>query len=202
MLFLYILIQFQHIMKRTARVLGITALLITFSMPSWGQRWSIATNLLDYADFLTLNAEAGVSVHRHWSVSVKGRYNPFSFPTSLNEAGRIQNRTGSVSAGFKYWPFFVYSGLYYGGRVQWSRYNSGGIFSTSSEEGDALGIGMNIGYSLLLTKHLNIEFGIGLWFGGTRCRKYSSTACGKLTDRGIKAFIAPNDVQINLLYTF
>ena len=134
--------------------------------------------------------------------SVKGRYNPFSFPTRLNEAGRIQNRTGSVAAGFKYWPFFVYSGFYYGGRVQWSRYNSGGIFSPASEEGDALGLGVNFGYSLLLTKHLNIEFGIGLWFGGTSYRQYGTTACGKLLDHGIKAFAAPNDVQINLLYTF
>ena len=158
-------------MKRTAGISAIAALLLTFSLPSWGQRWSVATNLLDYADFITLNLEVGASVHQHWTVSVKGRYNPFTFPTRLNGAGRIQNRTGSVSAGFKYWSFFVYSGFYYGGKVQWSRYNS-------------------------------IEFGIGLWFGGTRYRQYETTACGKLIDWGLKAFVAPNDVQINLLYTF
>ena len=136
------------------------------------------------------------------TVSVKGRYNPYSFSTTLNDAGRIQNRTGSVSAGFKYWPFFVYSGFYYGGRIQWSRYNSGGIISHSSEEGDAVGIGMNLGYSLLVTKHLNLEFGLGLWFGGTKYKKYNSTTCGKLTEWGLKPFIAPNDIQITLLYTF
>ena len=190
------------IMKRLTAS-GITALfLLAGCLQANGQKWSIATNLLDYANFLTLNMEAGVSVHRHWSISAKGRYNPFSFPTALNEAGVLQNRTGSVSAGFKYWPFFVYSGMYCGGRIQWSRYNSGGIFSSTSEEGDALGIGFNIGYSLLVTKHLNIEFGIGLWFGGTKYRKYASTRCGKLIQWGTKPFIAPNDLQINLLYTF
>ena len=146
------------IMKRLT-ALGITALfLLAGCLQANGQKWSIATNLLDYANFLTLNMEAGVSVHRHWSISAKGRYNPFSFPTALNEAGVLQNRTGSVSAGFKYWPFFV--------------------------------------------KHLNIEFGIGLWFGGTKYRKYASTRCGKLIQWGTKPFIAPNDLQINLLYTF
>lgn len=189
-------------MKRTATILSIAVLMTTFSINAYGQRWSIATNLLDYANFLTLNLEAGASVHQHWTVSVKGRYNPYSFSTTLNDAGRIQNRTGSVSAGFKYWPFFVYSGFYYGGRIQWSRYNSGGIISHSSEEGDAVGIGMNLGYSLLVTKHLNLEFGLGLWFGGTKYKKYNSTTCGKLTEWGLKPFIAPNDIQINLLYTF
>ncbi len=189
-------------MRKKGVILSVWIILCTVSLPAKGQRWSIATNLLDYANFLTINAELGASVHQHWSVFMKGRYNPFSFPTTVNEAGRIQNRCGSVSAGFKYWPFFVYSGFYCGGRIQWNRYNSGGIFSKSSEEGDALGIGMGIGYSLILTRHLNVEFGLGLWIGGTGYRKYSTTACGKLTEWGVKPFIAPNDIQINILYTF
>lgn len=180
----------------------ITILLIGGAEQAMGQKWSISTNLLDYADFLTLNAEAGVSVHQHWSVSLKGRYNPFTFSTKWNESGRIQNRNATIAAGARYWPFFVYSGWYYGGRLQWSRYYSGGIFSEASQEGDAFGLGLNIGYSLMLTKHLNIEFGLGLWLGGTLYRRYASTSCGKLTDSGAKAFIAPNDIQINLLYNF
>lgn len=183
-------------------ILSVGIVLAAANLPASGQKWSVATNLLDYANFLTMNAELGVSVQRHWSVFIEGKYNPFSFPTTLNQAGRIQNRCGSASAGFKYWPFFVYSGLYYGGVLRWNRYNCGGIFSPSSEEGDALGIGMSLGYSLMLTRHVNVEFGIGLWVGGTRYRKYSSTACGKLTEWGIKPFIAPNDIQINILYTF
>lgn len=189
-------------MKHKVTKIVIAVLLLTGSTQAMGQKWSIATNILDYADFLTLNAEVGVSVHQHWSVSLKGRYNPFTFPTTLNKTGRIQNRTLSLSAGARYWPFFVYSGWYCGSRLQWSRYNSGGIFSDSSSEGDAFGLGLSAGYALMLTKHLNIEFGLGLWVGGTGFRRYSSPVCGKLTDSGVKAFIAPNDIHINLLYSF
>lgn len=189
-------------MRKKGMILCVGIILAASSLPASGQKWSIATNLLDYANFLTMNAEIGVSVHQNWSIFLKGRYNPFSFPMAANSTERIQNRCSSVSGGFKYWPFFVYSGFYYGGRIQWSRYNSGGIFSRSSVEGDALGIGMSAGYSLMLTRHLNVEFALGLWIGGTGYRKYDSTACGKLTGWGTKPFIAPNDIQINILYTF
>lgn len=189
-------------MKHTVTKLLIAVLLATGSTQAMGQKWNIATNILDYADFLTLNAEVGVSVHQHWSVSLKGRYNPFTFSTTLNESGRIQNRTATISAGARYWPFFVYSGWYCSGKVQWSRYNSGGIFSEASSEGDAYGVGFSAGYALMLTKHLNLEFGLGLWAGGTRYRRYSSPACGRLTESGTKPFIAPNDIHINISYNF
>ncbi|HIZ86997.1 MAG TPA: DUF3575 domain-containing protein [Candidatus Coprenecus pullistercoris] len=188
-------------MKRTIIILLASALTAASGpAPLHAQKWSIATNLLDYANLLTLNAEAGISVDQHWSLLAEGRYNPFSFRTP--GGGLMQNRTLSISAGTRYWPFFVYSGFYYGGRLQWSRFNTGGILSDCAVEGDAFGLGFNFGYSLMLTEHLNIEFGLGLWFGAAGYREYASTVCGKLTGSGIKAFIAPNDIQINLLYNF
>ena len=66
-------------MRHTVAKMIITILLIGGAEQAMGQKWSISTNLLDYADFLTLNAEAGVSVHQHWSVSLKGRYNLSSY---------------------------------------------------------------------------------------------------------------------------
>ena len=186
---------------RTFYTIALAAVLLTmFGNTASAQRWSISTNMLDYADFLTLNVEGGVSVHRHWSVSVKGRYNPFYFRT--DSGGQLQNKTLTVAAGARYWPFFVYSGFYYGTRIQWSRYNSGGIFSPATEEGDAMGLGLMFGYSLIVTKHINIEFGLGLWGGAAVYRKYSSPVCGKRTGSGVKAFIAPNDIHINLMFNF
>lgn len=166
------------------------------------QKWSVGTNLLGYANFLTINAEATVSVHRNWSVGLMGEYNPFYFPTKSNESGQLQNKTITVSAGARYWPFYVHSGFFYGCKLQWDRYNSGGIFSPECEEGDAFGLGLNFGYALMLTEHLNMEFGIGFWAGGTVYRRYASTVCGKRIGSGTKAFIAPDNIVINLVYIF
>lgn len=190
----------RYNMNATIRILSVTVtVLLLCSQLLRAQKWSIGTNLLDYANFLTINAEAGVSLHQHWSLTAEGRYNPFYFQ---GRSSKIQNKKLAISAGARYWPFFVYSGFYYGARLQWCRYSSGGIFSQKAREGDAFGMGLNFGYSLMLTKHLNIEFGIGLWFGGTTFREYRSLPCGKLTDWGSKAFIAPDDIQINILYYF
>lgn len=193
----------EFIMRRF--ILAAIAAIIIVSMQGMtakAQKWSLATNILDYANFLTINAEAGAAVHRNWNLTVQCRYNPFSFSTRSNSAGTLNNRKLSVAAGARYWPFFVYSGFYYGGKLQWCRYSHGGIFSTENIEGDAAGMGFNAGYSLMVSRHFNIEFGIGFWFGWTGYRKYSSTTCGKRTGSGDRMFIAPNDIQINLLYNF
>lgn len=197
------LFLFGKDMKRF--ILSTVAVLLLMSVhgiTAKAQKWSLATNILDYANFLTLNAEAGVSVHKNWSIAVQCRYNPFSFGTGLNDAGSVYNRKLAVAAGARYWPFFVYSGFYYGGKLQWSRYSQGGIFSMKSTEGDAVGLGLNAGYSLIVSRHFNIEFGVGFWFGWSRYREYDSPVCGKRTGEGRRMFIAPNDIQINLLYNF
>ena len=192
--------------KHTDRYMRHTAFLLIALLVSaqWttssARRWSIGTNLLDYADFLTVNAEAGMSVDRHWSVGMKARYHPFHFCRSSGD--RIQNKTLTISAGARYWPFFTYSGFFYGAKIQWDRYNTGGILSPSTIEGDAWGAGLHFGYALMLGRHINIEFGLGLWTGWASYREYSSPVCGKRTGCGSGMFIAPDDIAINIIYIF
>lgn len=184
--------------KAKAFLTGATVIMLC-STTMHAQKWSIATNLLDYLNFLTINAEAGVTLERHWSLTAEARYNPFNFKACREP---VHNKKLTLSAGTRYWPFFVYSGFYYGGKIQWMQFNTGGLFSPRTREGNAVGIGFNFGYSLMLTEHLNIEFGIGLWFGGMNYTEYSSPVCGRKIESGRKAFIAPDDFQINLLYYF
>ena len=42
------------------------------------QNMHVATNLLDYLNFGTINAEFGLSPVPKWSYYIKGRYNPFA----------------------------------------------------------------------------------------------------------------------------
>ena len=126
------------------------------------QKLSVSTNALGYADFLTVNAEASVAVARHWSVNAGFMYNPWSF---RGEWGEMRNSRRTASAGTRFWFWNVYSGWWLGAKAQWEEYNRGGIRSPRTEEGDAFGAGLSAGYSLMLHRNINLDFGLGFWGG-------------------------------------
>lgn len=177
------------------------AILITVENIS-AQRWGISTNALEYANFITLNAEAAAAVGKHWSIHINGKYNPFIFNTKGSPTEQLMNKSLTAAVGGRYWPFFVYSGFYYGFKAQWSQFSRGGITSRRSSEGDAFGLGISFGYSLIVSRHFNIEFGVGLWGGNAFYTTYSCPECGEILKRGSKWFVYPNDIVINLLFTF
>ena len=71
-----------------------------------------------------------------------------------------------------------------------------------AEEGDRFGAGMYAGYTYMLNKHLNIEFGVGLWSGMALYRRYSCVVCGTTIGAGRKYFLLPDDFMISLAYVF
>ena len=78
----------------------------------------------------------------------------------------------------------------------------GGIMSSETEEGDRLGAGLYSGYTYMLSSHFNIEFGLGLWAGIDRYRRYSCPKCGITVGDGDRGFILPDDVTVSLVYVF
>ena len=89
------------------------------------QRLSVATNLLDYADFGTLNVEGDVAVARQWTLTAGAKYNPFLFKADTPEP--LSARQQLYAAGVRFWPWHVFSGWWIGGKVQYQEYNRGGI---------------------------------------------------------------------------
>ena len=93
------------------RMLLIAAALLIGAAAS-AQRLSVATNLLDYADFGTLNVEGDVAVARQWTLTAGAKYNPFLFKADTPEplsarqqlyAAGVRFRYGAgLSAGFTY----------------------------------------------------------------------------------------------------
>jgi hypothetical protein len=186
--------------KKAKHLAASLILIIFFAAPSYSQKISLATNGLGYVNFLTINAEMGIALDRNWSVSVSGKYNPFTYNKGMDN--QLQNKQLTVSAGARFWPFYVFSGFFYEAKMQYSRYNQGGIINKLTREGDALGLGINFGYSLLVTSWFNIEFGLGVWSGGEKFVKYACPRCGRIIDSGKKFFISPNDAMINMVFTF
>ena len=78
----------------------------------------------------------------------------------------------------------------------------GGIISPETSEGDRAGLGLYFGYTLMVSRHFNIEFGSGFWAGVDVYRRYSCPICGLTTDKGRKAFVLPDDIMVSLVYVF
>ena len=160
----------------------------------YGQNVHIATNLLDYLNFGTINAEIGLSPSPKWSFYVKGRYNPFTY----KGGGGMQNRVAAAAAGAKYWFWYANSGWFIGGHLGYSVYNTGGILDEYAYEGDAVGITAGIGYALMLNKKWNLDFSLGVQGGNTSYTKYSCPRCGKILDKRNRYYLFPGNLTVQL----
>ena len=165
------------------------------------QRLSLSANALECANFGTLNAEMGFALTQHLSVTAGTRYNPWTFGN--DDSGYTQNRSLSFAAGVRWWTWNVNSGWWFSFKGQWEQYNrSLPAHNGRAEEGDALGAGFSLGYALMLSRHLNIDFGLGAWGGTKDYVAYACPRCGRIVDSGRKGFIRPNDVQASIVYIF
>ena len=192
-------------------VLAAFCLLVTCGT-AWSQQLSISSNLLDWANLGTANVQAGVSVSRHITMHAAARYNPWHYAPG-KDGGRFQNCARTAAVALRWWPWNVYSSWWTGARVQVEEYNRGGLFGVQkTEEGLAAGAGIGAGYSRMLSSHLNLDLGIGIWAGRTRYTLYRCPRCGRILSDEVtgepvkdsrKWFLLPSsDVQVSLTYVF
>lgn len=180
---------------------AVVIVLLCLSHGASAQKASLSTDLVGYMNFITMNVEASYPVARHWSINAGVKYNPFAFDLGEGKEN-ARNRQQAYAAGVRWWPWNVYSGWWLGGKMQYQEYNSGGIISRRTREGDRYGAGVSGGYSYMLGKHFNIDFGIGLWGGFDRYSVYECPVCGVTEASGAKFFILPSDVMVALSYVF
>lgn len=182
-------------------VLIAVAFLLLHADPSSAQKVSVSTNLLDYICLGTFNVDASYSLSQHWSIVAGARYNPFTFHKGDAER-QFQYRQQSYSLGVRAWPWHTFSGWWFAGKLRYQEYNIGGILSRDTEEGDRAGIGLYAGYTYMISRHFNIEFGLGAWSGAAWYRKYSCPVCGFTIENGRKWFLHPDDFMVSLAYVF
>lgn len=181
--------------------IAIVASLLLFSChDSSAQSLSLSTNIADWADLGTMNADMSYSVARHWTVGAGAQYNPFSFTDGSGSV--IQDREQSYSIMTRFWPWHVYSGWFFGSKVQYQEFNRGGIISEQSREGDRYGTGISTGYAKMLSPHFNLELGLSAWLGREFYTVYSCPVCGSVVDKGQKTFVLPDGVIMSLAYIF
>ena len=80
------------------RLLFSAIALLAVSYIADAQRFTVSTNVLDYACLGTMNVEGSYALSRRWSLSAGARYNPFTFRAS-DPQRQFQIRQISCSAG-------------------------------------------------------------------------------------------------------
>ena len=178
----------------------VAALLSFLSFNAHAQRFSLSTNLIDYACLGTFNVESAYSISRYWNITIGAEYNPFTY--RKGQENQFQLRQQSYNIGARLWPWHTWSGWWIATKVQYQEYNFGGILSQETEEGDRVGMGLYLGYTHMVGPHFNIEFGLGGWGGQDWFCRYSCQQCGLVQMSGQRWFVLPDDVMIALVYVF
>ena len=177
-------------MNKFLLVLSFVALATTAK----AQFYSVKTNLLGLAT-TNLNVEAGISVHRNWSLHLPVNYNPWVF--SGNK--RFQNIT--VEPGARYWFLESFSQGFIGIQSIYSRFHVGGT-NKYRYDGYGVGMGLSYGYSKVIRKRWNLEFEAGLGVLWADYTKDLCKTCGAPQGDERKLYLIPSKASISLVYLF
>lgn len=180
---------------------------------SSAQNLSVSTNVVDWAEFATMNIEAGLPLARHLSVHAGVRVNPWQFGIKagdasyaevmdLEKAGFFLKKT-QVGLSLRWWPWHVFSGWWFRAKAQYSSYDRGGKFLGQERYmGDAVGGGLALGYTWMLSSSWNLELGVGGWAGMTRESVRENIVTPTPTPYVWKPFVLPDDLVIAFVYIF
>lgn len=182
-----------------------------FSFKATAQNITFSTNLLDWANLGTVNGDFTISVARRWSIGANAEYNPWTYKFKGGEKW-IYNRHRTFGLYGEWWYWYVNAGwgLQFG--AQYKEYAAGGFpfFKVNYgerfgripqvEEGDAVGGGVAVKYSRILSKNWSLEFSAGAWAGWKWYTRYRCPNCGRRLEQGEKFFVAPYAVAVKFVY--
>ena len=188
-------------MKKT---LFLVLIIAAFSCtPANAQKLAVGTNLISYANFLTTNLDISYAVAKNWSVYIQGKYNPWTFKENQPAQEHMQNRQLTFATGARYYPWHVYTGWWASASLQYTKYNTAGIISDKAWEGQLYGTSLGLGYSWLMSRHLNLDFGLSLIVARNKYRIYDCPACGRMDENDKKEiYVGPNELLVKLSYLF
>ncbi len=159
----------------------------------------ISSNAADYANLVTLNAELGANLSTRFSFYIGAKYNPFQFGGE-NEVTR--NKQSAFNAGVRFWPWRTFSGWFFSAGAGFLRFNRSNYFGNETKEGDFYGFQAGVGYAYMISRHINLDFGLGFMLGPCKYTKYSCPHCGNVLDKGKKIHLEPNNILVQLSYLF
>jgi len=183
------------------RILAASVALVLSLFAAKAQTFTLGTNLVDWANYATINLDFGVSVSQHVSLVAGGKFNPWDFSKGENVT-YSKNKVGYLGA--RFWTWNVNSGLWFQVKGQFADYQITGTWRHALDIGQAVGGGLAVGYSFMLSKHFNLELAAGGW-GGYLIKHdvYECPDCQVLRpESGPRAFIDLDNISVSFVYVF
>ena len=191
----------QKIRTMLLKSLLLSLLFIGSASLAPAQKVSVSTNMLEWGNFGTMNADVGVSISQHFSLFAGGRYNPWSFQAKSSMPIYNKQTTGYV--GVRYWPWYVWSGWWVSAKVRYTQFSETGVLRPKLFEGRSIGAGLAFGYTWMLSEHFNIEVGGGAWAGRhLEFAQYRTVRSMELQDSGPRNFAFIDEMSLSLMYVF
>ncbi len=180
-----------------------------FAMGAKAQSIAVKTNLL-YDATATVNAGIEFGLAPKWTLDLSGNFNAWE----ISEGKKWKHWMAQPEA--RYWFCDRFSRHFVGVHALGGQYNVGGLdtdfkifgkdfskLKDSRYQGLFAGAGVAYGYALILGKHWNMEFEVGVGYIYTKYDKFECAGCGKRVGTDLeKHFFGPTKGAINLVYVF
>lgn len=181
------------------RIIGLGLMFLCLSLPSFGQRWAVKTNILsDVTTTLNLGVETKLSPKLTLDVPLS--YHPWKL------SSKTYYKHALLSPELRYWTCVPFSGWFVGvhgmagifnfSGIDWMRFESGYRY-----QGYMAGAGLSCGYDWIISPRFNLELSLGIgylhhWYDAYQCdyceRKVGSNLrCGT---------IVPSRVSLSFTY--
>ena len=182
--------------------------LIPASSPK-AQEIAVKTNAV-YDATATINAGVEVAIAPRWTLDISGNFNGW------NQAHQRRWKHWLAQPEARYWFCDPFAGHFIGMHLHGGQYNMGGLdnnisflgtdFSGLSDyryQGWFIGAGVAYGYSVILGRHWNLEFEIGIGYAYTRYDQFNCVGCGrKIKEDQNHHYFGPTKAAVNLIYVF
>lgn len=193
-------------MKRklyTALILGLLCIL-----PTRAQDFAIKSNLL-YDATATANLGIEFGVAPKWTLDISGNLNSWE----VKEGSTWKHWMVQPEA--RYWFCDRFSRSFLGLHALGGQFNFGGLdnginflgtdlskLSDHRYQGNAYGVGIAYGYAVILGKHWNLEFELGVGYIYADWERFECAGCGRRVGEGDHHYFGPTKAAINLVYLF
>lgn len=178
------------------------------AMSAKAQDVAIKTNVL-YDVSATVNLGVEVGLAPKWTLDLSGNLNAWN----LHETQRWKHWLVQPEA--RYWFCDRFSRHFLGFHALGGQFNIGGLennfrflgtdFSQLSNkrfQGYGIGAGVAYGYALMLGKHWNLEFEIGVGYIYTGYDIFECAGCGRRVGEDTHHYVGLTKTAINLVYLF
>lgn len=190
----------------------LTFIFVTFAITVNAQKVALKTNLL-YDATSTANLGVEIGLGKRTTLDLSGNYNAWE----INREGNEKMRHFLVQPEFRYYFCEKMNGHFIGAHGLIGEYNVCGeqwLLSAfkglsslrnysedpSRYQGTGAGLGLVYGYSLMISKRLNLEFSVGTGYVHLDYDRYGPNKCSGLLGSDTKNYFGLTKLGISLVY--